>query len=116
MEPRINHHSSAARSARRVRPPEQPGTSPSAASARRLVATQPYFGVEARALRVVVSDLPTRFSREVERCLTATNGTSNSNGSSTALARCIDILSALIGESEVWLRGQFLAPFFNGRV
>src|SRR5207247_9370068 len=58
------------------------------------------------AVRVVVSDLPTRFSREVERCLTATNGTSNSNGSSTALAHCIDILSALIGESEPAITDQ----------
>jgi hypothetical protein len=61
---------------------------------------------EARALRVVVSDLPTRFSREVERCLTETSGTSNGNGSSVALARCIDILSRLICESEPAITDQ----------
>src|SRR4030095_5501865 len=63
---------------------------------------------EARALRVVVSDLPTRFSREVERCLTATNGTSNCNGSAVDLARCIDILSKLICESEPAITDQEL--------
>jgi len=63
---------------------------------------------EARALRVVVSDLPTRFSSEVERCLTATNGTSNGNCSSSTLPRCIDILSKLICESEPAITDQQL--------
>src|SRR4030095_8489714 len=61
---------------------------------------------EARALRVVVSDLPARFSREVERCLTETSGTSNGNGSSVALAGCIDILSKLLSESEPAITDQ----------
>ncbi|HTG17488.1 MAG TPA: hypothetical protein VK747_19725 [Blastocatellia bacterium] len=60
---------------------------------------------EARALRVVVSDLPARFPREIEECLTAQNGTSNGQGSTT-LAGCIDDLCKLIDDSALAITDQ----------
>ena len=54
---------------------------------------------EARALRVVISDLPARFSREVEQCLTALPPTSSGQGSAM-LAGCIHDLATTIGESK----------------
>ncbi len=49
---------------------------------------------EARALRVVVSDLPPKFPADVEKCLSAPNQAANGCGAA-AIARCFAELSAL---------------------
>ena len=50
---------------------------------------------EARAMRVVISDLPATFPDEVEKCIKQPNGAGSSQAA-CALARCFDDLSALI--------------------
>jgi hypothetical protein len=53
---------------------------------------------EARALRVVVSDLPPKFPGDVEKCLSAPSQACD--GCGAALARCCDDLSALTASEK----------------
>src|SRR5437867_12879157 len=50
---------------------------------------------EARALRVVISDLPVSFPEAVVQCLTAPNGSGHSPALAT-VSRCLDALAQLI--------------------
>src|SRR2546425_8443580 len=49
---------------------------------------------EARALRVVISDLPAIFSEDVERCVKSSNGAANGDG--RKFTKCLDDLAALL--------------------
>jgi hypothetical protein len=63
---------------------------------------------EARALRVVISDLPVRFLEAVTQCLTEPNG----NGASPVLAtltRCLDELAQIIADEKHRVAEQLLA-------
>ena len=68
---------------------------------------------EARALRVVISDLPAMFPEAVAQCLTAPNG----NGDSPALvtvSRCLDALAQLITTEKHAVAEHLLATARNG--
>ena len=63
---------------------------------------------EARALRVVVSDLTPVFPDEVQRCIAPANGSGPTNGS-PALRGCIERLTALIGENAPVIDEQLIS-------
>ncbi|MBI1925784.1 hypothetical protein HYR99_16230 [Candidatus Poribacteria bacterium] len=60
---------------------------------------------EARALRVVISDLPARFPKEVEKCIQEPNGTADNPALST-LIRCLEDLSKLIDDEKKGVTDQ----------
>jgi hypothetical protein len=63
---------------------------------------------EARALRVVISDLPVRFPAVVTQCLTEPNG-NGANPALVTLTRCLDELAQVIADEKHWVAEQLLA-------
>lgn len=63
---------------------------------------------EARAMRVVISDLPVSFPKEVVHCLTAPNGSGHRHALAT-ISRCLDALARLISTEKHSVAEHLLA-------